>query len=333
MAGWRLKARIQRAIAALPPIVGNPAYYALQRTVGAFRAIDPLEHFTASASMITAIHGAGGSVRGASVFEVGTGHRLNVPLAFWLAGTRKTRTADLNRYLKGALVDRDLRFVRDHPDRVRASLDPENAGHIDSDRLDRLTGSPVRFSGLLELMQLEYVAPSDAARTSLDDGAFDLHISRSVLEHVDPRALEDILSEGKRLVSSRGLLVHYVDFSDHFAHSDPTISSVNFLRFGEEEWHALAGNRFMYHNRLRYDDYLDVFRRLGLAVITEQRHVDDRAVQVLRQGFPLDRRFRGKPVEVLATSSALFALAAGSHERGAGEDGGPAAPVRPEPPG
>jgi hypothetical protein len=31
-------------------------------------------------------------------------------------------------------------------------------------------------------------------------------------------------------------LVHNIDFTDHFSHSDPSISSVNFLQFSESQW-------------------------------------------------------------------------------------------------
>ena len=51
-----------------------------------------------------------------------------------------------------------------------------------------------------------------------------------------------------------------VDYSDHFSHSDQTISSINFLRYSDDEWQRYAGNRYMYMNRLRHDDVLALFR-------------------------------------------------------------------------
>ena len=260
---WQLKSRVQRAIGALPTRLADPLYYVLQRRFGAFRAIDPLEHFGAAADMIEAVEEAGGSVNSASIFELGTGHRLNVPIALWLRGAASIVTVDLNRYLTPALVDQDLAFARRKPERVRDVLRNSSASPLDEVRL---------------------------------------------VQVLDPDTIEAIFVEAKRIVKPGGLLIHFVDFSDHFSHTDPSVSSINFLQFSAEEWDRLAGNRYMYHNRLRIDDYVALFEQLGLTVVSNAARVDERALMLLREGFPLHGSYRAKTPETLATHASIFVL-------------------------
>ena len=125
-----------------------------------------------------------------------------------------------------------------------------------------------------------------------------------MLEHIPPEVLSKILGEANRVLRDDGLFVHCIDFSDHFSHSDRSISAINFLQFGEDEWAKFAGNRYMYQNRLRIDDFNCLARNAGLEIISVEAEVDPTSVAVLEGGFPLNERFRGKSVDVNATANA-----------------------------
>ena len=121
-----------------------------------------------------------------------------------------------------------------------------------------------------------------------------------------PDALAGILREAARVLKPDGLCVHLIDLSDHFQHSDPSISQLNFLRYSEAEWESLAGNRFMYMNRLRASDYLSIFAEAGLELLDLGRVVDDEGLRLIESGgLPLDARFAGRPSEDLATTEIL----------------------------
>jgi SAM-dependent methyltransferase len=155
-----------------------------------------------------------------------------------------------------------------------------------------------------------YLAPADATRLSMPAGSVDFHVSYTVLEHIPPSVLGDILREGRRVLRPEGLFVHRIDFTDHFSHSDPAISSVNFLQFSELRWAWWAGNRFMYHNRLRVDEFADIVRDAGLTTRSLETVTDPRAMEAIRNGtIRLDPRFAGKAPEVNATSSAWLVAA------------------------
>ena len=113
--------------------------------------------------------------------------------------------------------------------------------------------------------------------------------------------LLQILEEGNRIVRDDGLFVHRIDYSDHFSHSDKTISSINFLQYSDAIWDRYAGNRYMYMNRLRHDDFLAVFQAAGHRIMADTPKVDQRALQILRDGsLPLSERFVSKPPDVLS---------------------------------
>jgi hypothetical protein len=80
---------------------------------------------------------------------------------------------------------------------------------------------------------------------------------------------------------------------------------VNFLRYSEAAWRWYGGNRYNYHNRLRLDEFEQLIRDAGLAIISEKPEIDRAALRVLESGFPLAARFAGKPREINATDKAL----------------------------
>lgn len=155
----------------------------------------------------------------------------------------------------------------------------------------------------MDLCAIEYMARSDAADMGLPSNSIDFHTSCTVLEHVPPSVLLDILKEGNRLIRDSGLFVHLVDYTDHFSHADPRISSVNFLRYSDAQWKWYAGNRYMYMNRLRHDDFIELFHRASHRILAAETHVDPRAKALLESGFEVHRRFGGKSLQILSVAS------------------------------
>lgn len=96
--------------------------------------------------------------------------------------------------------------------------------------------------------------------------------------------------------------MHSVDTSDHFQHTDPTITKINFLQFSDEEWEKIAGNEFSYHNRLRLSDYLTLFKEF-FEVVSLETNIDEESVKAVESGFPLSDRFKTYSVEDLCSTS------------------------------
>jgi hypothetical protein len=115
-----------------------------------------------------------------------------------------------------------------------------------------------------------------------------------------------MLAEARRVLKDDGLCLHHVDFTDHFSHSDSSISAIHFLQFSDNRWQKYSANRYMYANRLRVDDIEDLFRQCGQSVLAIDAEVDAQLAEMLARpgAFRLHGRFRGKSPRVLATKFA-----------------------------
>lgn len=293
---WKQKAKLQSVIAKLPDAVSYEAYYKLQRHFGTLGNFNPVSRLEAGAEIWRRLIGLGFDPRNKNFLEVGTGRAPFTPIAFWLLGAGRITTIDVNPYVKTELLTEGLAYMRAHRDDVETLFD----GNVDSGRLATVLDPNLDPSTLLEVANINYISNGDAGSTDLDDGTVDVHMSFNVLEHIPAPTIVNILTEAKRLIGVDGIAIHRIDYSDHFAHDDDSISMVNFLQFDEREWDRLAGNRFMFMNRLRVDDMTELFRQAGLRV-NEVADEPDNASLIALTDVDLDQRFSNKSPETLAT--------------------------------
>ena len=301
---WKVKARIQNLVARLPAGLNDRAYYLIQRKVGSLRRVDPTSRLKGAILTVRYLSEAGRVADSGTFLEVGTGHQLNFAIGLWLCGASRVVTIDLNRYLKPSLVWKDIAFVRKNESQVCALFGELAQRACFQERLAKLLDCPADFDRLLSMMNVSYLAPADAGSLNLESQSVDYHVSYTVLEHIPPDDLRQVLREGARVLVPDGLFVHFVDLSDHFSQADDSIASINFLRFSAQVWSRYAGNRYMYHNRLRLDDFQQILSSSGLKIMRVDAVVDRKALQSLRSGFPLDTRFRTISPEINATASA-----------------------------
>jgi SAM-dependent methyltransferase len=315
---WRRKAQIQKAIAALP--LSNEIYYAMQRYAGSLRKgrANPVEWFQAGRRMAEWIREAGREVEGMRMLEVGTGRNVNLPTALWLCGAAQVVTVDLNPYLSSALVFESNEYARQHEAEVVEAFGAEAERPLFRERLAQLFDFRGNLDGLLKLMNVEYLPRADAALLPLGDHTLDAHVSYAVFEHIPADVLARILAEARRVLKPDGLLLHIVDPSDHFSHDDESITAINFLQFSESDWRKWAGNKFMYHNRLRAVEYLQLFEQAGARLLRRTETLDEPSLSALRNGFPLHRQFQHIRPEELAVRS-LNVLGTFSPDAPAGE--------------
>ena len=300
---FRIKSFVQRIIACLPAPLANDAYYFIQRRWGRLQQVDPMPYFRQALLLIKLSRECWPS-SGPIVLEVGTGRTVNIPFALWLAGATRIITLDLNRYLRPELVMESLSaFRRDHTE--LAALFTENDIPILQERWTALL-SCTTADEALSIAQIEYHAPADAAHTIFYAQSIDLHISVNVLEHVPPNVLRNIMIEARRLLRPNGRMVHTVDPSDHFSQTDPSLNSVNFLRYSQSEWSKIAGNQFMYQNRLRVSDYQRTLEQSGFCIESKSTALDSKALKAILSGFPIHADFSHLTPEDLATAKLDF---------------------------
>lgn len=298
---WKLKSKIQNSVSLLPSSLSYSTYYWIQRHFGSLRRTNPIGKFIGAIKTCQRIHEQGQSPCKKVFLEIGTGRVPMVPIAYWLMGSEKTITIDLNPYLKSELVEENIKYIIKHQKEVLHLFGPL----IDKIRFNELLAlcknSKFSLSKTLDLCKIEYIAPGDAAITGLAEDSIDFHTSFKVFEHIPLEELERILKEGNRIIKDKGLFVHRIDYSDHFSHSDKNISSINFLKYSDKQWARFSDNRYMYMNRLRHDDFINLFESIGQIIIATQLEKNQQVYELLSDGsFQLNDRFSSKPKDVLA---------------------------------
>ncbi|MGA3156504.1 MAG: class I SAM-dependent methyltransferase [Steroidobacteraceae bacterium] len=289
---WTHKARIQRLCARLPG--GDQLYYQIQRRLGGLSGEpDPSRALRECALMVRELNESGHPVADARVLEVGTGRFIEVPLGFYLAGAASTMTVDLHRYLRADLVMASIRAMRSRLQFLLETFQPISSAGLDR-RLAQLLACQ-SLAEILELARISYIAPADARCLPVEARSIDIHTSFTVFEHIPRASLIDILKEAARVLAPEGVALHRIDISDHYAHDDQSIALINFLQFSQAEWDLLADNRFAYHNRLRLQDYRDIYREAGHQILDWTERRDQRSTELLRAGFVLDPAFEAHP--------------------------------------
>jgi len=300
---WRLKAAIQNLVDKLPTALSYTIYYKIQRYFGGFKDYNPTKQLRESVLILKDIKRTQYDFTGKTFLEIGTGHTVTVPIGLWLAGASRIITVDLNPYLKEELVVESIQHICQNRNEIRQLFNDVTSKAAFDDRLEFLCDKKDKCPSLFESMNIQYLTPVNLECLPIVDHSVDFLFSIHVLEHIPPKVINSLLCEAKRVLAIGGLLVHRITLSDHFAHSDQSISGINFLRFSEKDWLKLAGNKFMYHNRLRALEYEKLFDDQGVAVLNKETRLDERALELLRGNFPLDRRFSRYRAEELAMSA------------------------------
>ena len=160
-----------------------------------------------------------------NILELGTGWYPIVPIAMFLTNTGHVTSLDIQSWLsKESLITAIEKMKEWRADGRLAEILQE----IDESRWEILE-SILRIREELDLAMIkEKIGLTalliDARSTGLPQASFDLIVSNNTFEHVYPDILKGILKEFKRLVKKGGLMSHFIDLSDHFAHFDRSIN-------------------------------------------------------------------------------------------------------------
>lgn len=297
---WKHKVLLTRLISKLPGRMRNEVYYKLQSKFGAFKNINYEKNLLKSIRIVKMLQKQDQDAFGKTFLEVGTGWMINTPIGLWLCGAEKTITVDLNPYLKEEFVQKLVNFILDNEKLILAMFRDVSIPSDLSNKLISLQNSNKKIADLLSLMNIEYIAPGNASSLPLKEKSVDYHISVNVLEHIKEDVIISIFQEGERVLKNDGLVIHIIDPSDHFSHSDSSISKINFLQFSDKKWEREYVNKFAYHNRLRSKDYQKIFSKLGMKIIYKNEIVDQQSIDTLQYGFTTNEKFHNYTAEELS---------------------------------
>lgn len=132
-------------------------------------------------------------------------------------------------------------------------------------KFTKVAYKPIASADDLAQYNITYKAPLDVARSGFPNNSFDACVSTDTLEHIPAKDIPPILKELKRILRPGGVISAMIDYSDHYAHTDGTISKVEFLRYANDEY-SFHNHRSHYQNRLRHGDFEKLFREAGFII-------------------------------------------------------------------
>ncbi len=298
---WILKAVVQKTISFLP--YSNRINYLFQRYVT--RGVElsdtyfgfKYEHLMDHLAFYR--DGAGkADLRGEVCLELGTGWYPIVPIGCFLAGAEKVYSIDISPLLTAktfltaveAIVGREAEFVAGLGEGIR-----DRFGVLKNIKAACNADTPL--ADLCKMVNLTPIV-GDARRLDMGNETVSVITSNNTFEHVYPPILEKILAEMWRVLKPGGMMSHFIDMSDHFAHMDPSITIYNYLQYGERAW-AVIDNSIQPQNRWRLPQYRTLYRALEIPYAEEKlRPGDVDAVRAMKLAPPYD----AMPAEEVAIS-------------------------------
>ena len=112
---------------------------------------------------------------------------------------------------------------------------------------------------------ISYKAPINLTDLPVEE-KYDASISISTWEHIPVNLIPTLLNKLHEIIKPGGHLIAHIDYSDHYAHSDPAIDRLHFLSFTENDWQRF-NHHHLFQNRLRHSQYFDLFTQHGFRVI------------------------------------------------------------------
>lgn len=278
---WVLKAIVQKGISYLPNPERVNLFFQKHVTKGvelndehfgykSTHAYDHIKHF----------RDLGKTSADTEILELGTGWYPIIPAFMFLTESGRVTSVDIMSWMtKESQV---VAFEKILEWREAGKLDQFNELIIQErwqEMLDVIS-NPQNYSkeSIDELLGLTPLI-QDARNMDLADGSFDLICSNNTFEHVYPDVLKGILKEFKRVIRKGGVMSHFIDMSDHFAHFDNSITIYNFLKYSEKQWKRID-NSVQPQNRLRLVQYKEMYQDLGIPITEEHvRPVDSSVLE------------------------------------------------------
>lgn len=267
---WIIKAVVQKGISYLP--ASQKINYFFQKHVtGGVRLSD--EHFALkidhARDHFRFLIDTAGKKQERDILELGTGWYPVIPILFFLTSSGKVTSVDIQQWMTRQTQLETIRKFREWRERGLLN-DLEEV--IDQGRwnqlMDLLHTHNTDMEEINRIIGLTTLV-GDARNLPLEKDRVDFICSNNTFEHIPAEVLKSILMEFKRVLRPAGVMSHFIDMSDHFAHFDSHITIYNFLKFSSHTW-GILDNNIQPQNRMRYRDYLEMYRKTGFPVSREE---------------------------------------------------------------
>lgn len=297
---WKIKAMGQQVLSRLPG--GDQLYYFLQKKLGGYRNFRVESKVLQGLRILEALKEIDVSLENKTTCEIGTGWTPILPMVFYVFGQKSCATFDVQRLLKIPLTEEAARQISLLVDLLKEKS-PWVWRAAFAERLDVLGRNSHDVAQLFREINLTYLAPVATPYAGIEANSVDLVFSNTTLEHVPSGEINQLFLGAKRVLAPGGIVAHVIDCSDHFSHTDPSISRINFLQFSDAKWQRYNSG-FLYQNRLRASTYRAMIEKAGFEIILWKPHIDQK-LKAKMHNFLLDKEFLSFGVDDLCTTSVV----------------------------
>ncbi|MFK7899336.1 MAG: class I SAM-dependent methyltransferase [Cyclobacteriaceae bacterium] len=204
------------------------------------------------------------------ILELGTGWYPIIPIGYFLQDLGTVYSVDLYNWLtkKSFLLTIQKILKWKELNKVNSFLPllkPERWAilqHINDHPSQYTKERIAKAIGLIYLVE-------DARKLPIEDRSVDFICSNNTYEHIPSKTLRAILDEFKRVLIKEGVMSHFIDMTDHFAHIDKSLTLFNFLQYSEKKWN-LIDNAIQPQNRMRLKDYHTLYSSLSIPITTSK---------------------------------------------------------------
>jgi len=76
------------------------------------------------------------------------------------------------------------------------------------------------------------------------------------------------------------------------------------LQFSDKEWSRYVNNKYMYMNRLRIDDFINLYQSLNHKIISIESVKEKNILDLLeKNSLVINKKFKNKSKDILSTTS------------------------------
>lgn len=271
IAKWKAKAIVQKGISYLPKKEKVNYFFQKYVTKGVYltdeyftykitHAKDHLHYFRQYSDK---------DFKESTFLELGTGWYPIVPIAMYLSDFQDISSIDIQLWMT---KESQLTTIQKFVEWRESGQLTVYLNYINEDKWAKLVNILKEKETLSkeDINQTIHLKPyiQDARKTKFDSHSFDFICSNNTFEHIPKAILIPILKEFKRLIAKNGVMSHFIDMSDHFAHFDKTINIYNFLQYSEQQWNWID-NSIQPQNRMRFKDYKAIYHNLDIPITDE----------------------------------------------------------------
>ena len=202
------------------------------------------------------------SIKNKTILEIGPGNSYTVAYNFLMHGAKKV-----------ILVDKFPRTIKTKRQKEYFEREIEY--------ISKKYGQKPFFvnNGDIDGEYIEFIN-KDLTLTDTNIKNVDLIFTNSVLEHIKP--IKENIGFMSQILNESGYMLHNIDLRDHYNFNKPFL----FYKYSDRVWNNLLTKEgISYTNRLRYDDFVQLFKDMGLKIIYEKKQEEKLADTKLYSEF------------------------------------------------